>query len=924
MLNLQEFFDSPQIAPERLAELPMHVRRSLTWALELRKMAPDHTLDLSADSTDALDLILDSALHGGFASPAHLIRAVACYFEALVVTHLGAQYVDLGPFQVFLRLVLPGDAGLVFTSPLRLALDAWEKQNPRFNEAFEGLVQLMEDGLDRPLFVPFYDPDDLDPVLEPVWLFAQSLQVILGRFENGQWNLHMLPHNLRFVDEFMVRPPDAAMQLRLVSVSEKPRELRWWQERACAAFFGEMVRAHLGGDWVGPQRGPVEFRVSSGHSFSPLLLCRHALDGERGNYALLSAYQYLMDFLGNGAQGDFPLADLVTEPASASTAAAALQPLPPANDEAPRPSTRQYESTELERQLAEFQAVDVEEDHVGLSTRQYNSAELQRDLISQMHRQAGSPKAVEAELRKSNPMARAFLSGQQTARTPAPRTPPPKDETLEDFEIDVDLGPGPGEIANTPPPARADSLDSAGLQDGLLEMLEAEVQAERRVRQTFEGPLLVGSTPASGATPAMPPSRQPQGERPQRHDPSTVPMAAVDPRNPLNPLHTVATVQGDIPPELAMHLSAQAEAASRDRAPRTEPLTQVERRGRPSTPEHDASTVALSASDPRLRALAAPTASSTPSAPATVEVDASRDARIAALRAMTAPPEQEEAATRAVSASDPRLRALQDAPAATMAVSSNDPRLLALQDLPDEDEDDDSDATEAGLDDHDPRLARASAASSDAMAARNAWPMSSGSLSARTNRAPHGILGEVYPQFRPVLVAPDWERLSEVVHRPVVERGAAQVPHVAIAIDYPDHLLYLNEDDLAAWHVTFDVVFQMACANLAEAPQDLTPFLARLDIDDVVIYQLGIGDFYESSRIFNATLIDTARRLLHCERVLIGIPNRNILLIASGESSVEDVARLRGVAQYCATSQPHALTPHIYLCDNHGRIALVP
>ena len=946
MLNLTALFD-PNSNLDRdaaLAELPVHERRVLTWALELKQMAPSHDLDLSHYSADALDIIVDAALEGGFASPAHLIRAVACYFEVLIAHHLGAQYVDIGPIPMFMRLIMPSEeAGLFYTSPMRLAIDAWEKRRPRFGEAFEGLVAMMEDVFDKPLFVPFYEPDDLDPVLEPVWLFAQSLQGVLGRFEGGQWNLHTMPPNLRFVDEFMTREPDADMALRLATLCDKPLELRWWRARACAAFFGEMVREHLGGRWIGPQRGPVEL-VVDGQAFSPLALCEQALDQQRGNYALLAAYQGLMDFSAQG--GDFPLADLAPEPPLHN----GLQHLPsgrlPAlnDDDDDAPSTRQYDSAELAQQF-QGGATDFveapEKEEVVLSTRQYNSDELQRELIEEMRTQAGSKEAFERQIASSNPMTQRYLTGEGPILVPTTSNPLDADDDADlDIEIDLDQ-----EAFSTR------NYDSERLLDGLEGTLDVAdtVESIKKPRLDLPGEALAREVESSGPR-SMPPGRhiqtvpmspvdaarhiemaKAQGPlMPTRH-PKTVPMSPIDASNPL---HTIATVQGDIPAELVQMMGRGGDQ-ERSRAPSTERLTEVTA-GDQDNPHYqqslaksraiaalesgqqEASTRAISSDDPRLAALAHLDHDEEAS---TRAFDTS-DPRLAALAAMAGPPQSaQDASTRAVDANDPRLAGLAAMTepassgaheASTLAVSGvSDPRLAALAALgPPPPRDDAHDASTVAFGGA-PDLASARDAR---FVPRNVErPISSGSIAARTQPAPHGVLATVHAQFRPVVVAPGWPRLGEVVSMPIVEDTLpGGVPHIAIAIDYPDHLVYLNTDDLAAWNVDFDDVFQMACSNLAREPAELLPFLTRLALDDTNIFQLGIGDYYESSRIFLPTIAEAGREVVGTDDLLIGIPNRNILLLARADLEPAELARFVGVVQYCHSSKDHPLSPHVY------------
>lgn len=871
MLDLRQLLNAPRLTPPLLAPLATFERRFVEAAAALRAMAPQHQLTLERSSADTLDLIMDEALQSGFASPAHLVRACGAWFAALVAQHLGGQFVDLGAFPVFLRLPLSNPhPHLLYTSPLRLAIDAWERRQPRFAEAFEGLADLM-DGLDRPTFVPFYDPADLDPTLETVWLLAQSLQVVLGRFEGGSWNLVQIPHNLRFVDAFLTDNLDPELQLRLASLSDQPRELSWWRARACGALFGEIVRQHLDARWETPQRGPHDLRVGPrGDSFSPTLLCQHAMEHQRGRYPLLVAYQALMDFIATAptslnATGEFPLAEL-RDPSL-------LTPLPPPPAEDDEDSFR----------LPDFSALQSDEppdEH----TQQVSAPDPPQVSAPDPSTQQYNPDALLQQLRPQRRLPA------DTVPTPAVQGPRgPRFPSLE-FLVDAETPDAEWEGQTLEEPYRADELRLDPAPPPTWRPTEALDPAEldQALRDHPARPLPGGHLLQSGAATPLPviPEATVQGEIPADllsalRDPSATVQRPI-PHEALAAA-TPTTSRGIIPTELLR--ADQRPRLSSPPPPPADPHPAAD----PSPFDFDWSMEDLGALEP------APLAESGPA-----------EFRTTPLTAVAAPanPATVPTASQAIpAASRPSDPIAHDS---TLAISpSADPRIAAL-------------IQASRQQQQDPGLARVGSTRRPTLDFQVPKPISSTAIRARAKSSPHGLLRDVHDHLRPVLVAADWTRLPEIVHRPLLTLPATPLPQLTIAIDFPDRLVYVNREDLDAWDVDLGTLLQVACSNLARSLPRFTDRFFKLDLPGRV-FQLEIGDFYESSRVFLPGLVFAAQELLGTAELLLAIPNRNVLLMAAADDQAA-LPHLQGAVSYGFSSRPHPLSPHLFRFGQPGPI----
>ncbi|MEO1271234.1 MAG: hypothetical protein AAFX99_24345, partial [Myxococcota bacterium] len=445
----QEPFD-----PSRLADLSDAQRPIIAEALELaRNLGHQYQLDLSPGSAASLDQILRA--QRDTLPPEHapvLVRGLGAYLASLLIEHLQAEPLLLKPFPLLLRLP-PGtpNTAPLYTSHHRLALDAWEGQNPRFAEAFEGLMEAEDIEFDRPLFVPSYPAPENEGA--EVWLRAQSLQVLFGQFENSTWNLTYVPHNLRFLDVYLMRTLNPTQSFRLSTLSDEREPQDQWLIQATAAFFGEMTRQHMQAQWIAPERGPLEMHMhADGSRFSPLRICADALQDNPGNYPLLRAYKQLMDFQNEPTAEHFPLVHTqVDEALLVSSGMKAISSRPPL----PRmpqilPSNEGQNRTfsilsDLRRKLASGEALDVEATQM-LDVTQLRMLESEAQRFAQSSPQDSDTSAYNLQLLQR-------LQGQGAPAETAPLStgnPQPTSNIERTLESDV------GELIathNTQPPA---------------------------------------------------------------------------------------------------------------------------------------------------------------------------------------------------------------------------------------------------------------------------------------------------------------------------------------------------------------------------------------------------------------------------------------------------------------------------------------
>jgi hypothetical protein len=144
----------------------------------------------------------------------------------------------------------------------------------------------------------------------------------------------------------------------------------------------------------------------------------------------------------------------------------------------------------------------------------------------------------------------------------------------------------------------------------------------------------------------------------------------------------------------------------------------------------------------------------------------------------------------------------------------------------------------------------------------------------------------------------------------IAHRAIAPGLFATLVIDLPDQMFVVTEDMLAAWHVRFDVAYEIAVARLeaaSDAPfQELVPGL----------WAAPWSDSYAAARLLLPDLIQEV-----CASPLIAIPDRNTLLVAD-PAVPESFDNL--VAAISQSEDPKPITRRVFRLEGESLHEIVP
>ena len=134
---------------------------------------------------------------------------------------------------------------------------------------------------------------------------------------------------------------------------------------------------------------------------------------------------------------------------------------------------------------------------------------------------------------------------------------------------------------------------------------------------------------------------------------------------------------------------------------------------------------------------------------------------------------------------------------------------------------------------------------------------------------------------------------------------------VFYAIDSPDSLRFLTQQDFQSLALSSRNLRSKAIANLDEYLNAINAKIEKLDIGDHGdVYMLVADENYEATAILTPSFKKLLKQKIPGE-VIIGIPSRNILLIAS-KSDSKAVMSVAGITYSQFPELAYAISPYIY------------
>ncbi len=146
------------------------------------------------------------------------------------------------------------------------------------------------------------------------------------------------------------------------------------------------------------------------------------------------------------------------------------------------------------------------------------------------------------------------------------------------------------------------------------------------------------------------------------------------------------------------------------------------------------------------------------------------------------------------------------------------------------------------------------------------------------------------PRVVPVLKPAGWTMSMDVVRRGFLTDGPVNSPLVVLAVDHPTRISFVLQEKLRDLGVDADQVFARALENLEVMSAGLASQLVPLEVDEgVAMVRLDCDDYFNASRaLLGPALYRAARQVLPArEKYLLGVPNRDILLVAAHEDRAQ-------------------------------------
>lgn len=138
-----------------------------------------------------------------------------------------------------------------------------------------------------------------------------------------------------------------------------------------------------------------------------------------------------------------------------------------------------------------------------------------------------------------------------------------------------------------------------------------------------------------------------------------------------------------------------------------------------------------------------------------------------------------------------------------------------------------------------------------------------------------GSFEQAAPDLLPMLVTgKDWQkRMDEGIHLAV--RPLVQELGIAIVIDEPELITFVQTEMLGAWHIDYDTAFDAAIGNLEQRAKSIPYSQNGEGVETILVDKAGDG--YAATRgILPSRLQDWAKRVPG--DLVIGVPRRDFLV----------------------------------------------
>jgi hypothetical protein len=152
------------------------------------------------------------------------------------------------------------------------------------------------------------------------------------------------------------------------------------------------------------------------------------------------------------------------------------------------------------------------------------------------------------------------------------------------------------------------------------------------------------------------------------------------------------------------------------------------------------------------------------------------------------------------------------------------------------------------------------------------------------------------------------ERLTEANPQAYVARDLAPGLRVTLAVDMPEHVVFVKPTELAEWNQSADELFERALAN-TEAEEALEQRDLELEDSPAIAMLVGGSYFAASHVLFLERYVPH-----HPNGVLLGLPDRHALAVVPllGTRSLSALGPLVRLASARFAEEPGAITDQLY------------
>jgi uncharacterized protein YtpQ (UPF0354 family) len=177
------------------------------------------------------------------------------------------------------------------------------------------------------------------------------------------------------------------------------------------------------------------------------------------------------------------------------------------------------------------------------------------------------------------------------------------------------------------------------------------------------------------------------------------------------------------------------------------------------------------------------------------------------------------------------------------------------------------------------------------------------------------VRNRVYPMLKQSVPTSDNTPTLQLKksEKPVIDSFIAAI-HIVYLIEFENNFTFINERQLLRWGINMDSLKTTAISNLDNLANDNAQLRSEKNFGMVIL-----NGSLEASLMLSDKFWSNILDLLQYNELVIGIPARDVLLIANGESK-EGIKKLSETIKKIYESGDHVITKWMFRRENNSWI----